>query len=80
MTVLDAENRAIADAHVLIELEGKAPLDEYTDANGFARIIVPTTHAARPGRMTVSARSYEVYITKLRSVQRLVGTLSVQVN
>jgi len=65
VTVLDAENQPVPNAHVLIEIEGQAPLDEYADANGYARIIVPATHAERPGRLTVNARGYEVAISNI---------------
>lgn len=65
VTVLDSENQPVADAHVLIEIEGQAPLDEYADANGYARIVVPATHAERPGRLTVNARGYEVAISNI---------------
>ncbi len=65
VTVLDAENRPVPDAHMLIEIEGQAPLDEYADGNGYARIVVPATHAERPGRMTVNAPGYEVTITNI---------------
>lgn len=65
VTVFDAENHPVPDAHVLIEIEGQPPLDEYADANGYARIVVPSTHAARPGRLTVNARGYEVTISNI---------------
>ena len=65
VTVLDAENRPVPDAHILIEIEGQAPLDEYADANGYARIVVPATHAERPGRLTVNARGYEIAISNI---------------
>ena len=65
VTVLDAENRAVPDAHILIEIEGQAPLEEYADANGYARIVVPATHTERPGRMTVNAPGYEVTISNI---------------
>ena len=65
VTVLDAGNEPVADAHVLIEIEGQAPLDEYADENGYARIVVPASHAERPGRLTVNARGYEVAISNI---------------
>lgn len=55
VTVLDTDNQPVENAHVLIEIEGQAPLDEYADANGYARIVVPSTHAERPGKLTVNA-------------------------
>lgn len=61
VTVKDAgTNQPIANAKVLIEVAGKAPLDEYTDSNGYARMVVPATHAERTGRLTVNAQGYTV--------------------
>jgi len=60
VTVLDTENNPVPNAHVIIEIEGKAPLTEYADDNGYARIVVPTTHAERPGMLRVSADGFEV--------------------
>lgn len=65
VTVLDEDNQPIADAQVMVEIESKAPLDEYTDAKGYARIIVPSTHAERPGRLLVNAKNYEVEIINI---------------
>lgn len=66
VTVKDeGANQPIANAKVLIEVTGKAPLDEYTDSNGFARLIVPTTHAEHPGRLTVTAQGYAVKVQNI---------------
>lgn len=61
VTVKDAgTNQPIANAKVLIEVAGKAPLDEYTDSNGYARIVIPVTHVERSGRLTINAQGYTV--------------------
>ena len=49
----------------VVEIEGKAPLSEYTRDNGYARIMVPSTHAERPGRLVVNAKGYEVEIINI---------------
>ena len=60
MTVKDNDNQPIKDAQVRIEAAGKAPLTEYTDSNGYARLFVPAALAERPGRLTVEADGYTV--------------------
>ena len=66
VTVKDAgTNQSIANAKVLIEVAGKAPLDEYTDSNGYARIVVPATHAERAGRLTGNVQGYAVELKNI---------------
>lgn len=53
--VLDAaEVQPRAYVRVTIELQGKAPLDETTDSNGYARIFIPSDYVARPGRLLIN--------------------------
>ena len=61
----DATNQPIADAKVRIEVAGKAPLDEYADSNGFARIFISALLAERPGRLTVEAHGYAIDVRNI---------------
>ena len=61
----DATNQPIANAKVRIEVEGKAPLDEYADSNGFARIFIHAVLAERPGRLTVEADGYAIGVRNI---------------
>ena len=61
----DSTHQPIRNAEVLIEVAGKAPLDEYTDSKGYARIVVPASHAERPGRLTVNAQGYAVEVKNI---------------
>ena len=61
----DATNQPIANAKVRIEVEGTAPLDEYADSNGFARLFIPAALAERPGRLTVEADGYAINVRNI---------------
>lgn len=61
----DATNQPIANAKVRIEVAGKAPLTEYADSNGFARIFIPALLAERPGRLTVEADGYAIDVRNI---------------
>lgn len=61
ITVRDAANgQPISNALVTIEVEGRAPLDGYTDSSGYARLFVAAELAQRPGRLTVEADGYQI--------------------
>lgn len=51
----------VLDVRVTIEVPGQAPLNGITDANGLARIFIPSSHAGQPGRLIVEASRYERY-------------------
>ena len=51
----------VLDVRVTIEVSGQAPLNGITDANGLARIFIPSSHAGQPGRLIVEASRYERY-------------------
>ena len=51
----------IPNAKVTIEITGKAPLDEFTDDNGYARILIDSDRVGKPGRLIVEATGYERY-------------------
>lgn len=61
----DTTNQPIANANVRIAVEGKAPLTEYADSNGFARIFVPAALVERPGKLTVEADGYGVDVRNI---------------
>ncbi len=61
----DTTNQPIANAKVRIEVAGKAPLDEYADSNGFARLFIPAALAERPGRLTVEADGYAIDVRNI---------------
>ena len=61
----DATNQPIANAKVRIEVADKAPLAEYADSNGFARIFIPAALAERPGRLTVEADGYTIDVRNI---------------
>lgn len=61
VTVIDDDtDLPIANAQVTIEIGGKAPLTEYADSNGFARVVVPATFTKQAGRLIVNADGYRV--------------------
>ena len=51
----------IPNARITLEVAGKAPLDEITDSNGFARIRIESSYASKPGRIIVEATDYKKY-------------------
>ncbi|HKZ76777.1 MAG TPA: hypothetical protein VJ124_00530 [Pyrinomonadaceae bacterium] len=54
--------KPISNAKVTVDMgQGIAPLDEYTDSNGFARIQIDSTRAEKPGRLIVEAAGYKTY-------------------
>lgn len=57
----EGTSQNIPNAKVTIEVAGQAPLDEITDANGFARIAINASYAGKPGRLLVEANGYEAY-------------------
>lgn len=52
----------IHDAEVQVDVEGKAPLGEYTDSRGYARVVIPAQFTDQPGRLTIWAEGYSVEI------------------
>ncbi len=57
----ESTGQNIANANVIIEVTGQAPLDGITDANGVARIFIPDSHSEEPARLLVEAERYESY-------------------
>jgi hypothetical protein len=51
----------IPGAKITIEVAGKAPLDGFTDDNGFARVFVDPDRVGEPGVLRVEAAGYEQY-------------------
>lgn len=61
VTVLNAARQPIADAQVIIEIQGQPPLENGTDDFGYTLIEVPTNYATKPGRLRVTATGYEPF-------------------
>lgn len=55
----------IPNAKVIIEVIGKAPLDEFTDTNGFTRIFIDADHTGQPAKLIVEATGYKRYIQNI---------------
>ncbi len=55
----ESTNNHIRRAHVTIEVRGKAPLDDFTDVNGLARLFIPTEYVNQPGVLLVEASGYQ---------------------
>jgi len=51
----------IPNARVILEVASKAPLDEITDSNGFARIRIESSYVGKPGKIIVEATGYKKY-------------------
>ena len=56
---------AIFNAKVTIEVLGNAPINVFTDSNGFTRIFIEEIRAGEPGRITVQADGYETYVQNI---------------
>jgi hypothetical protein len=59
----------IYNAKVTIEMADSAPLDIFTDNNGYARITVDAKRAGKPARMIVEAKGYKHYEQAIDLVQ-----------
>jgi hypothetical protein len=55
----------LATVKITIETVDQAPLDEYTDSNGFARIRLSERYAGKPGRLSVEAPGYTTVIKNI---------------
>ena len=56
---------AIFNAKVTIDLFGYAPINVFTDSDGFARIYIEESQAGNPGRLTVKAEGYKIYVQNM---------------
>ncbi|MCB0121891.1 MAG: hypothetical protein KDE58_06580, partial [Caldilineaceae bacterium] len=59
--VLDAAGQYIADAQVIVDIQGYPPLENGTDDFGYTLIEVPSDYAAKPGHLRVIATGYEPF-------------------
>jgi formylglycine-generating enzyme required for sulfatase activity len=57
----DGTGEQIPNAEVTIEVKRKAPLNEITDANGFARIPIPGSYVGQRGILIVESKGYKPY-------------------
>jgi hypothetical protein len=68
-----ATGNPISNAQVTIEVPELAPIDEYTDSNGFTRIVLDASRAGKRGKIIVDAVGYQRYVQEIDLVQ---GNLS----
>lgn len=55
----------IANARITIEVAGKAPLDEVTDTNGYARIFIDIGYTGQPSKLIVQSTGYKKYVQSI---------------
>ncbi len=53
------KDQVIQGAKVTIEVGGQAPIDDFTDSNGYTRILILTSHVGQPGRLIVEETGYQ---------------------
>jgi len=63
--VVSAMGENLPDTHIIIQVGGKAPLDEFTDSNGFARIVIDGTYAREPARLIVEREGFHPYTQEI---------------
>ncbi|TEU11391.1 MAG: SH3 domain-containing protein [Anaerolineales bacterium] len=68
-------NENIPSARVTIEVDGKAPLDDITDSNGFVRIDIPSSHAGQRGKLIVEATGYKRYTQEIDLIEDILPTI-----
>ncbi|MCB0121892.1 MAG: hypothetical protein KDE58_06585, partial [Caldilineaceae bacterium] len=83
VTVLDSDSQPIPKAQVLIEIQGKSPLENSVDEHGYTEVEVPTSHAGRAGRLRVRASGFEpfnqyidIYPDRLPNEVRLIAQIA----
>jgi hypothetical protein len=54
-------NEYLSSARVTIEMADVAPLDTYTDNNGYTQMVIDTNRAGKPARIIVEAEGYQRY-------------------
>lgn len=63
--VRDPSGASLRNAKVIIEVPGRAPLDDFTDVNGLAVIQIPATYVDASGKLIVEAPGFEIYLQNL---------------
>lgn len=56
--VVSAMGESLPDAHIIIQVAGRAPLDEFTDSNGFARFFIDGSYAREPAHLIVEREGF----------------------
>jgi hypothetical protein len=51
----------LRNVKVIVELEGRAPLDVLTDSNGIARIRIPSSYVGKPALLIAEEAGYGRY-------------------
>lgn len=62
----------IPNADVTIDVAQRAPLNDFTDSTGYARIFVESSYIGKPGKLIVNADGYERFVQNIDLVD---GTL-----
>lgn len=57
----ESSGTPISGAKVTIEVGGQAPMNEFADSEGVARLFVDRLRAGKPGRIIVEMRDYSTY-------------------
>ncbi len=66
VSVQTLTNDPISGANIILELaNGKAPLNDFSDSTGLARIFIDTAYVEQPGRVIVKATGYKTYILNI---------------
>jgi hypothetical protein len=65
LRVQDGTGQPIGNAKVTLDVPGKAPLDEFTDTNGYTKIAVGAIYVGQPGVLRVEATGYQAYVKNI---------------
>lgn len=63
--VVSVAGENLPEAHVMIQVAGKAPLDEVTDVNGFARFFIESSYAREPARLIVEKEGFHPHTQEI---------------
>lgn len=69
-------NAPVQGARVTLDAPSSAPMDEFTDSNGYARFTITKPLSGSSGRLTVEAEGFRSYV---QEIDILPGTLPDQV-
>jgi hypothetical protein len=64
-----ATGSPISNAKVTIEVPELAPIDKYTDSNGFTRVMLDASRAGKRGKIIVEAVRYQRYVQEIDLIQ-----------
>ena len=67
--------QVIQNAKVTLEIEGRVPRNEFTDANGIARFAVESSDAGKRARLVVEPQDHDRYRSYTENVDLILGEL-----